>query len=650
MTLGSGNVQGKRRFDKSIIINEELFREELKRDNVENLSIQKDELSDIYTFKGNLIYNSKPADMNEDGVYDLSSEEEKLKTPFIMTMSISSYEKENNDLDVFIKENYKGIVRHEKTKSKSNRGYFVGAGIFFVIFMNRARLGAWISKQIAKRRKPKPGQRRKRGKNKTDSGATGQMAEANQFKKAKVHIIEPGDIKTTFDDVAGCDEVKAELKEIIDFLKNPKRYTRLGGKIPKGVLLLGSPGCGKTLIAKAVAGEANVPFFTLSGSDFVEMFVGVGAARVEDLFVQIREVLEEQIILKEKNRGAIFFVDEVDALGSTRGPGSSDERNVTLNKLLSEMDGFKKNHGLITIAATNRPDILDPALKRPGRFDRKIEVGKPDKKGRLDILKVHAKNVILDNEEDLVAIASQTPGFSGADLANVINEAALLAGRHNKESVEKEDLDTAIVRTIAGLEQKSKKISEKEKRIISYHEIGHAIVQYFLQLDHLVYRISIIQTSGGALGHTLSLPIDDKNLTQKEEFLSIMAGLLGGRAMEEIVIKSVSTGAQNDLERTTALAKKYVKIFGMDEKVGIVSFGQASEDYLGGGYVYDKGYSEKTAELIDERIKLLVDDAYKEAKKIIEEHMEEVEALFKPLYDKETLEVEEIKTILGKRT
>lgn len=437
--------------------------------------------------------------------------------------------------------------------------------------------------------------------------------------------------KVTFNDVAGIDEAKEELKEIIDFLKDPKKFQRLGGKIPKGVLLLGPPGSGKTLLARAIAGEAGVPFFSISGSDFVEMFVGVGAARVRDLFDQ-----------GKRNAPCIIFIDEIDAVGRYRGAGlggGHDEREQTLNALLVEMDGFESNTGVIIIAATNRPDILDPALLRPGRFDRQIVVDRPDLNGREGILKVHTRNVLLDKSVDLSIIARRTSGFSGADLANLVNEAALLAARRDKKAITMEELEESIDRVIAGPQRKSRVISDKEKKRIAYHESGHALVARFLPGTNPIHKISIIPRGYGALGYTLQLPTEDRFLATRYEMLNNISVLLGGRAAEEIIFKEVSTGASNDLEKATEIAHKMVCEFGMSEKLGTLTYGKSSREiFLGKDLMREKNYSERTAQLIDAEVKNMVDTCYKKATGILKKHKTLLDKIATTLLEKEIIE------------
>ncbi len=461
------------------------------------------------------------------------------------------------------------------------------------------------------------------------------------FGKAKARIYAEGDTKTTFADVAGADEAKEELKEIVDFLQSPERYSRLGGRIPKGVLLVGPPGSGKTLLAKAVAGEAKAPFYSISGSGFVEMFVGVGASRVRDLFAQAT-----------KNAPCIIFIDEVDALGRARGAamlGGNEEREQTLNQLLAEMDGFDSTAGVIILAATNRPEILDPALLRAGRFDRHVLVDRPDLNGREAILKVHARGVRLAEEVDLRTIAARTPGLVGADLANLINEAALLAARNNKPAVAMEDLEQAVDRIMAGLEKKTRVMSEKEKKIVAHHEVGHALVAESVDTADPVHKVSIIPRGIGALGYTLQLPTEDRYLMTKSELLDRLAVLLGGRVAEELVFGEVSTGAQNDLYRATDIARSMVKEYGMSNRLGLVTFERERRPLFleipnfGGA----KDYSEATAQSIDEEVEGLIKEAHERVREILTRRRAALDAAAESLLEKETLEGDEFRRIIG---
>ncbi|GAA0117179.1 ATP-dependent zinc metalloprotease FtsH [Clostridium senegalense] len=470
------------------------------------------------------------------------------------------------------------------------------------------------------------------------SGGGGGNRGVMNFGKSKAKMATPDKKKVTFKDVAGEDEEKEELAEIVDFLKSPKRYIDVGARIPKGVLLVGPPGTGKTLLAKAVAGEAGVPFFSISGSDFVEMFVGVGASRVRDLFEQAK-----------KNSPCIIFIDEIDAVGRQRGAGlggGHDEREQTLNQLLVEMDGFGVNEGIIMIAATNRPDILDPALLRPGRFDRQIVVGAPDVKGREEVLKVHSRNKPLGEDVDLKVLAKRTPGFTGADLENLMNEAALLTVRGNKKVITMEELEEAITRVIAGPEKKSRVISEKDKRLTAYHEAGHAVVSKYLPNSYAVHEISIIPR-GMAGGYTLHLPDEDTSYTSRSKLKDEMVGLLGGRVAEAIILKEISTGAKNDIDRTSSIAKKMVMEYGMSDKLGPISYGkEQGEVFLGRDIGHSRDFSEEVASLIDQEIRDLVDEAYVRAKTILTENVDKLHAVAMALMEKEKLTAEEFNLIM----
>jgi len=454
-----------------------------------------------------------------------------------------------------------------------------------------------------------------------------------------------GKEKVTFADVAGVDEAKEELQEVIEFLKDPKRFQRLGGKIPKGVLLVGPPGCGKTLIARALAGEANVPFFNISGSDFVEMFVGVGASRVRDLFEQARKAA------KTFGRGAIIFIDEIDAVGRLRFSGiggGHDEREQTLNQLLVEMDGFDTQQGVILLAATNRPDTLDPALLRPGRFDRHVVIDRPDIRGREAILKVHSAKIKLAEDVGLVGIARQTPGFSGADLANLCNEAALLAARRDKAAVGRQEMEEAIERVIAGPERKSRVISDKEKDIVAYHEAGHSLVSLLLPEVDPLHKVSIIPRGVGALGYTLQMPLQDRYIMLKSELLARIAVLLAGRASEIINFNDVTTGSENDMEMATQLARRMVCEFGMSEKVGYLTLGhREGMVFLGKNLTEERNYSDQTAELIDAEVKAIVDGCYRRAKDLLEHDKEKLTLLATTLREREVMDAEEVKKLLG---
>ncbi|MFU0824377.1 ATP-dependent zinc metalloprotease FtsH [Clostridium sp.] len=458
------------------------------------------------------------------------------------------------------------------------------------------------------------------------------------FGKSRAKLANPDKQKVTFNDVAGADEEKDELEEIVDFLKNPRRYLEMGARIPKGVLLVGPPGTGKTLLAKAVAGEAGVPFFSISGSDFVEMFVGVGASRVRDLFEQAK-----------KNSPCIIFIDEIDAVGRQRGAGlggGHDEREQTLNQLLVEMDGFGVNEGIILIAATNRPDILDRALLRPGRFDRQILVGAPDVKGREEILKVHVKNKPLSDEVDLKVLAKRTPGFVGADLENLMNEAALLAVRSNKKRIGMEELEEAVTRVIAGPEKKSRVIDEEDRKLTAYHEAGHAIVMKFSPHSDPVHEISIIPR-GMAGGYTMHLPEKDTAYTSKSKLKDEMVGLLGGRVAEQLIIGDISTGASNDIQRVSTIARKMVMEYGMSESLGTITFGSGHDEvFLGRDIAKAKDYSEEVAFEIDKEVKALVDEAYNKAEQILKNNIDKLHAVAQALLAKEKISGEEFNAIV----
>ena len=460
------------------------------------------------------------------------------------------------------------------------------------------------------------------------------------FARSKAKIYADDDVKTSFGDVAGVDEAEEELKEIVEFLKTPKKYTSIGGRIPKGVLLVGPPGTGKTLLARAVAGEAKVPFFSLSGSEFVEMFVGVGAARVRDLFAQA-----------ETKAPCIVFIDELDALGKVRqqtAMGGHEEREQTLNQLLAEMDGFDGRKGIIIMAATNRPEVLDPALLRPGRFDRQVLVDKPDVRGREDILRIHTKTVKIAESVDLKVIAARTVGFAGADLANLVNEAALLAARRDKTSVDRKDFEEAIDRLIAGLEKK-RVISDKERRIIAYHEAGHAIVASILPGLDPVHKISIIGRGFGALGYTMQLPLEERYLMTRQDLLGQLAVLLGGRSAEEIAFGEISTGAQNDLQRATDIARSMVTEFGMSEALGAINYdGHRGNRFLDSPFMSERGnHSEDTAQKIDAEVKRILSEAHDDARRVLRERKSILDELSVRLLDKEVIEGDELRALLG---
>jgi cell division protease FtsH len=461
------------------------------------------------------------------------------------------------------------------------------------------------------------------------------------FSKSKAKIFAESDTNVSFADVAGIDEAKEELQEVVEFLSTPEKFQKLGGRIPKGVLLVGPPGTGKTLLARAVAGEAKVPFFSISGSEFVEMFVGVGAARVRDLFAQA-----------SSQAPCIIFIDELDALGKARGMnvmGGHDEREQTLNQLLVEMDGFETNKGVIIMAATNRPEILDPALLRPGRLDRQVLVDRPDINGREAILKIHSKNVLLGSEVDLRKIAGRTPGFVGADLANIINEAALLAARNNKEMVEMADFDEAIDRVVAGLQKKNRVMNPQEKEIVAFHESGHAIVAESVEHADPVHKISIIPRGIAALGYTQQQPTEDRYLMTRSELLDRLAVLLGGRVAEDLVFKEISTGAQNDLQRATDIARSMVTEYGMSDRLGLVSYERPRQPmFLPENFSPDKNYSEAKAAQIDEEVTRFVEEAHQRVRKILSERRTVLDDLAHLLSEKESVQGEELRKMLGK--
>ena len=461
-----------------------------------------------------------------------------------------------------------------------------------------------------------------------------------QFGKSKAKELDEESPKVTFNDVAGAEEAKEELEEIKEFLKSPEKFNKLGAKIPKGVLLVGPPGTGKTLLAKAVAGESKVPFFSISGSDFVEMFVGVGASRVRDLFKKAKD-----------SSPAIIFIDEIDAVGRMRGAGlggGHDEREQTLNQLLVEMDGFEANQGVILMAATNRPDVLDPALLRPGRFDRQIIVDRPDLKGRTQILKVHSKEKPIAKNVDLETIAKQTPGFTGADLANLLNEAALLAARKSKKTISKVDIENSIDRVLAGPEKKSQILTKEEKLIIAYHETGHALVGWALPHADPIHKVTIIPR-GRALGYTQALPDSEKYLTSKAELKDRLAMLMGGRVAEELIFADPTTGASNDIEKATEIARRMVMEFGMSEKLGPMLYGKGTNEvFLGRDYGRQQDYSDEVASSIDEEVKSLLSDAHIVAGKILAKFKKQMEEMVKVLMEKETIDREEVAKIFNK--
>ena len=468
-----------------------------------------------------------------------------------------------------------------------------------------------------------------------NGGGGGKMMD---FGKSRAKLANPNGKKVTFNDVAGLTEEKEELEEVVEFLKNPGRFIKIGARIPKGVLLVGPPGTGKTLLAKAVAGEANVPFFSISGSDFVEMFVGVGAARVRDLFAEAK-----------KHSPCIVFIDEIDAVARRRGSGlggGHDEREQTLNQMLVEMDGFGVNEGIIVMAATNRVDILDPAILRPGRFDRKVLVGRPDVVGRKGILEVHAKNKPLGEDVDLKKIAQITSGFTGADLENLLNEAAIIAAKSDRAFIIQEDIDKALIKVGVGKEKKSKIISDKEKRITAYHEAGHAILFHVLPDVGPVHTVSVIPTGAGAAGYTMPLPEKDEMFDTKGHMIQEIMVSLGGRIAEEIILDDITTGASQDIKQATAMAKAMVTKYGFSDRLGLINYDNDSEEvFIGRDLAQSKGYAEHTASVIDEEVKNIIDTCYKDAKKIIEDHMEQLQKCAQMLIEKEKINQQEFESI-----
>jgi cell division protease FtsH len=531
------------------------------------------------------------------------------------SFQVASLDKFANDFDA-LNENLKAENRTElNVATEENWGsYFSSFGFLILLFV----LFWFMMRRMA-----------------GPSGPGGQIFNVG---KSKAQLFDADNkVKITFDNVAGLDEAKEEVQEIVEFLQKPEKFTKLGGKIPKGALLVGPPGTGKTLLAKAVAGEAGVPFFTLSGSDFVEMFVGVGAARVRDLFKQAKE-----------KAPCIIFIDEIDAIGRSRGkgqmPGSNDERENTLNSLLVEMDGFGTDTGVIVIAATNRPDVLDSALLRPGRFDRQISIDKPDINGREAIFKVHLKPIKTANDVDPKKCAAQTPGFAGAEIANVCNESALIAARRNKNAVDMQDFQDAVDRVIGGLEKKNKIISPEEKKIVAYHEAGHAVAGWFLEHADPLVKVSIVPRGVAALGYAQYLP-KEQFLYQTEQLVDEMCMTLGGRAAEQIIFNKISTGALSDLERVTKMAYSIVSVYGMNDKIGNVSFYDSKAD----GYKMTKPYSETTAETIDEEVRKLIANAYERTVNLLTSKKSELETLAKELLEKEILFQADLQRLIGKR-
>ncbi len=583
------------------------FREWVRQGRVEDVTIGADEIS------GKLL----PEGAQADGDGDLAAtgkgkgKEVAQGVPFTITRIKDSDE----DLVSFLEQNE---VRYKGARDSSSWLPLVLYGLLPLVLI------IWMWRVMFRR---------------MGAGASSALS----FGKSKSKIHGEHDVKVNFEDVAGVDEAKEELKEIIEFLSEPKRFTRLGARIPKGVLLVGPPGTGKTLLARAVAGEARVPFFSISGSEFVEMFVGVGASRVRDLFEQA-----------SKHAPCIVFIDELDALGKSRGIGmvsGNDEREQTLNQLLVEMDGFDSAKGVIIMAATNRPEILDVALLRPGRFDRQILVDRPDRVGRLAILKVHARQVDMAKEVDLAQLANRTPGFAGAELANVVNEGALLAVRRDHEKVTQEDLNEAVERVVAGLERKSRIITEEEKLIVAHHEVGHALVAEFVKGADKVEKISIVPRGLAALGYTMQMPTEDRYLMRRSELMAKVASLLGGRVAEEIVFGEVSTGAQNDLQRASEIARAMVVDFGMSEAIGAVSLGRRPqpmsmfEDPLGGGQ--GRNHSDETCMKVDTEVRKIIDEAHARATEILVEQRPLLNRLAEKLLENEYIEGEEFRRIIA---
>ncbi|TAE01039.1 MAG: ATP-dependent zinc metalloprotease FtsH [Bacteroidetes bacterium] len=527
-------------------------------------------------------------------------------------ISAENFEKDFKDMQKQLAEAQKTAYRVDKNRTDFN-SWFVSWGFFFALLFGFY----FLMRRM------------------TSGGGGGQIFNIG---KSKAALFDADNrVKITFSDVAGLDEAKEEIEEIVEFLRNPTKYTNLGGKIPKGALLVGPPGTGKTLLAKAVAGESGVPFFTLSGSDFVEMFVGVGAARVRDLFKQAKE-----------KAPCIVFIDEIDAIGRSRGkgqmPGSNDERENTLNSLLVEMDGFGTDSGVIILAATNRPDVLDSALMRPGRFDRQISIDKPDIVGREAIFKVHLKPLKLESEVDYKKLAAQTPGFAGAEIANVCNEAALIAARRNKKAVEMQDFQDAIDRVIGGLEKKNKIISPEEKKIVAYHEAGHAVAGWFLEHADPLVKVSIVPRGVAALGYAQYLP-REQFLYTAEQMTDEMCMTLGGRVAEDIVFGKVSTGALSDLERITKMSYSMITIYGMNDKIGNVSFYDSKRSE----YAFDKPYSDATAQLIDQEVKKMIENAYAKTKELLTEKRQALEIIAQELLEKEVIFQTDIERLIGKR-
>ncbi len=578
------------------------FEQMARAGEVEKLEIVNKNVANIYIKKS--VLDSKYPDFNKSRVIDQQPH---------FTFEIGAIEGFSDKMEELKKE---GVAIDPKYVTHTNWfGPLMGYLIPFIFI-----LGIWLF--IMKRVSGGPG------------GAGGQIFNIGKS-KATLFDSKDSKVNVTFADVAGLDEAKEEVVEVVDFLKNPKKYTALGGKIPKGVLLVGPPGTGKTLLAKAVAGEAGVPFFSISGSDFVEMFVGVGASRVRDLFKQARD-----------KAPCIVFIDEIDAIGRARGrnamQGGNDERENTLNQLLVEMDGFSTDKGVILMAATNRPDILDSALMRPGRFDRQISIDRPDLKGREAIFNVHLKSIKIDTDVSAFALAEMTPGFAGAEIANVCNEAALVAARRNKTAINMDDFNHALDRVIGGLEKKNKLISPKEKEIIAYHEAGHAICGWYLQYASPLVKVTIVPRGVGTLGYAQYLP-KEEYITRTEQLLDKMCMTMGGRAAEKIVFNKISTGAQSDLDQVTKMGYSMVAVFGLNEKVGNVSFYSMSNES------YQKPYSDETAKLMDDEVRKLIDTQYVRAQELLLEKKDELNLLAQTLLEKEVLHKSDLEKLIGKR-
>jgi AFG3 family protein len=597
------------RQNSSLIINQNKFEDMLRRHDVKSVVIVPNEKTVEVTLREEALKND---------VYKKNFGEK--NNPFSVNsgphfrftiVSAESFREEYKKMEEKIPEEFRPDMQIEDRQNFGN--LFLNWGIIIGLIV-----GFWI---LLRRL--------------TNAGPGGQLFNIGKSRAALFDA--ENKVKITFADVAGLEEAKEEIKEIVDFLKSPEKFTKLGGKIPKGALLVGSPGTGKTLLAKAVAGEANVPFFSLSGSDFVEMFVGVGAARVRDLFKQAKE-----------KAPCIIFIDEIDAIGRSRGkgpmPGANDERENTLNSLLVEMDGFATDSGVIILAATNRPDILDSALLRPGRFDRQISIDKPDIVGREAIFKVHLKPLKLHPGVDVKKLAAQTPGFAGAEIANVCNEAALIAARHDKESVDQQDFNDAIDRVIGGLEKKNKLISPEEKRIVAYHEAGHAVSGWFLEHTDPLVKVSIVPRGVAALGYAQYLP-KEQFLITTEEMMDDMCMTLGGRAAEQLVFGKISTGALSDLERITKLAYSMVTMYGMNDKIGNVSFYDSKQSE----FAFNKPYSESTATTIDQEVRRIIDTAYNRTLSLLQARREELEKIAQALLDKEIIFQSDLVELIGPR-